>query len=338
MKKLIISLLVLISLFAVSAFAFDDMPNDWSTNALQSAVDNGLLQGTNNKLLPGDKLTRAQMATILVRALGATEGADISAFTDVPKKQWYYNNMSIAYKMNIFRGDGAGKMNPDAAITRQEAFVVLARVYNLKTNDYASLNKFSDADKIASWAKPELAALVKAGYVAGSGGVLNPLDPITRAQFAQVMYNLNKAYVDDTAELNSLGTVNGNIIIRDNDLSKIENLTVNGDVVVGDGMKALAAIKNVKINGRLVIRCSGNISFDGEVSELVLVADNTTVTASKTSKITTVTKNSETSSVKTESETPTTPSVPTKPTIPDDSDDTDDTIPEIEEDLWTDFH
>lgn len=335
MKKLIVSLLVVLFLSAIPAFAFDDMPNDWSTKALQSAVDNGLLQGTNNKLLPKDKLTRAQMATILVRALGATEGADISSFTDVPKKAWYYDNMSKSYKMGLFRGDGAGKMNPDVSITRQEAFVVLARAFNLTTTDYSSLSKFKDADKIATWAKPELAALVGAGYVAGSNGMLNPLSSITRAEFAQVMYNLNKAYVDDTAELNSLGTVNGNVIIRDNDLSKIENLTVNGDVVIGDGMTSLVTIKNVKIKGRLVIRCSGKITFDGEVNEMVLASDNTVVTASSTSKISKITKNSDTSSVKTETETPSTPSTPSTPTTPSDPDSSD---PEVEEDIWTDFH
>ncbi|MBQ7898207.1 MAG: S-layer homology domain-containing protein [Clostridia bacterium] len=332
MKKLLLTLIFILALsfVSVTALAFDDMPNDWSTAALQSAVDNGLLQGTDNKLLPKNNLTRAQMATILVRALGATESADISSFTDVPKNAWYYNNMAIAFKMNIFRGDGAGKMNPDANITRQEAFVVLARAYNLTTSDYTSLSKFKDADKIASWAKPELAALVKAGYVAGSNGMLNPLSSITRAEFAQVMYNLNKAYVDSSSELSALGVVNGNVIIRDNSMTKIENLTVNGDVIIGDGMKALASMKNVKINGRLVIRCSGNVSFDGEASEMVLVADNTTVTASSTSKISKITKSSETSSVKTESEIPSTPTTPTVPTTP--------TTPEVEEDLWTDFH
>lgn len=51
---------------------FSDMPDDWSTAALEHAVENGLLQGADGKIMPNDKLTRAQMATLIVRAFGAT--------------------------------------------------------------------------------------------------------------------------------------------------------------------------------------------------------------------------------------------------------------------------
>ena len=83
-RKLLSALIVLallISLMPVSAFAanealvssqFPDMPNDWSTPALESAIYNGLLNGIDGKIAPGENLTRAQMATIVVRAFGAT--------------------------------------------------------------------------------------------------------------------------------------------------------------------------------------------------------------------------------------------------------------------------
>ena len=77
--------------FSASAFAaeFTDMPNNWTTSALENAVKNGLLYGEENadgsgmSIKPDDKITRAQMAAILVRAFGAAETADIGVAADV---------------------------------------------------------------------------------------------------------------------------------------------------------------------------------------------------------------------------------------------------------------
>lgn len=330
MKKIIVTLFAfLLVICTVTAFAFDDMPNDWSTTALQSAVDNELIKGSGNKILPKDNLTRAQMATILVRALGATETADISAFTDVSKDKWYYSAMATSYKMGIFKGDGAGRMNPEANITRQEAFVVLARAFNLSSSTTSGLAKFSDGALVASWARENIEALVLNGYVGGSNGKLNLSDNITRAEFAQVMYNLNKAYVDTAEELKALGTVEGNVIIRGDSISSLQNLTINGDLIIGDGMPTALSLVNVKVNGRLVIRSSGSVSFDGETNEIVLAADNTKVTASENSTIKKITVNSKNSSVNTS--TPSAPSAPSTPVITP-------VTPGKEEDIWTDFH
>ena len=78
---------------AVSVDDFSDMPNDWSTPALTAAVENGLLTGSDGKILPADNLTRAQMATIISRAFGATSKASLADFTDVPSGMWYYEYM-----------------------------------------------------------------------------------------------------------------------------------------------------------------------------------------------------------------------------------------------------
>ena len=69
---------------------FSDLKGHWAEEALTHAVENGLLKGYDGKLSPNDALTRAQLATIVVSAFGATEKADISHLTDVSKDAWYY--------------------------------------------------------------------------------------------------------------------------------------------------------------------------------------------------------------------------------------------------------
>ena len=94
MKKRLLCVLICLALLAtllpVTAGAadqtFSDMPasTHWSYRALTSAIENGLLRGSNGKLTPNDKLTRGQMAAVINRAFGAVDTADIGAFTDVP--------------------------------------------------------------------------------------------------------------------------------------------------------------------------------------------------------------------------------------------------------------
>jgi len=70
-KKLLSAIMtfaMVLSLMPVGVFAaetsFTDMPSDYSTTALQAAVTNGLLKGTDGKILPNDTVTRAQLAAI----------------------------------------------------------------------------------------------------------------------------------------------------------------------------------------------------------------------------------------------------------------------------------
>jgi len=53
-----------------------------------------------------------------------------------------------------------------------------------------SLSSFSDAGQIASWAKDAMALLVETGVVSGNNGMLTPTSTATRAEMAQMVYNL----------------------------------------------------------------------------------------------------------------------------------------------------
>ncbi len=334
MKKIISFIFVLCLISAAfTVSAFDDMPNDWSTKALQSAVDNGLLQGSDNKLLPKDNLTRAQMATILVRAFGADEKGDISSFTDVKASSWYHSYMAISYKMQLFKGDGAGKLNPDAYITREEAFLVLSRSFSLSASTTSGLAKFSDGNQVSSWAREGLEALVTNGYVSGSNGKLNPKANITRAEFAQVMYNLIQAYVDTPEELLALGEIDGNVIVRGDAIKAIDNVKIKGDLIIGDGVPEGFSFNNVKIDGRLVVRASAEFKFDGNVNELVVASENSFAVISKDSTVNKVTIPSSTSSFEVEGE----ESSNTGGSTPGGSYNPDSQKPVVEDDIWTNF-
>ncbi|MDX9918287.1 MAG: S-layer homology domain-containing protein, partial [Gudongella sp.] len=64
---------------------FADMPDNWSTSALERAVQNGLLNGytENGELLikADAPLKRAELAAVVNRAFGATKVAELKGVT-----------------------------------------------------------------------------------------------------------------------------------------------------------------------------------------------------------------------------------------------------------------
>ena len=244
---LIGAMLLSTNAFAAVPSDFSDFPTDWSAPAMTHAVQNGLLNGSDGKILPKGLLTRAQMATMVNRAFASSAKASLTSFTDMVPGVWHYDEMAKSVQMGAFQG-ADGKLSPNDPITREQAFAVLARAFGLADGSAAALNKFSDGAQVSSWAKGAVAALVEQGYVSGADGALNPQSYITRAEFAQVMDALVAAYGDQDLKDQ---TVEGNLILRTN--STLENVTVKGDLILADGVSA-ASLKNVTVTGRLVVR------------------------------------------------------------------------------------
>lgn len=244
---LIGAMLLSTNAFAAVPSDFSDFPTDWSAPAMTHAVQNGLLNGSDGKILPKGLLTRAQMATMVNRAFASSAKASLTSFTDMVPGAWHYDEMAKSVQMGVFQG-ADGKLSPDDPITREQAFAVLARAFGLADGSAAALNKFSDGTQVSSWAKGAVAALVEQGYVSGADGALNPQSYITRAEFAQVMDALVAAYGDQDLKDQ---TVEGNLILRAN--GTLENVTVKGDLILADGVSA-ASLKNVTVTDRLVVR------------------------------------------------------------------------------------
>lgn len=248
-------LCLLITLLPPAAAAkFSDMPRDYSTEALQAAVDNGLLNGWDGKIFPDDPLTRAQMAAIVVRAFGATREASLTGFEDVSESDWFYLDMARAVHMKVIQGDGK-RLMPNDPITRQQAFTILARALRLEEGTRADLAAFSDAWAVADWAVGSVAAMVKAGYVHGADGQLLPTANIRRKDFAVMMHNIFKKYVRESTVVTAVPQ--GSILVSAPGVT-FRNVTIQGDLVLGDGVgSGDVVLDNVDVRGRLVVRGGG---------------------------------------------------------------------------------
>ncbi|MDD4844224.1 MAG: X2-like carbohydrate binding domain-containing protein, partial [Anaerotignum sp.] len=265
----LLSLLMLLTTGSVTAFAetgeqtsvFQDMPDNWSTTALNRAVENGLLKGSkvNGKtlILPDAPLTRAEMAAVVNRAFAVAATTELKDVMDVPSSAWYAKDMAKAVQMGTFVLDGM--MRPENNITRQEAFAVLARAFKLTSadTDFLALRQYSDTSDIADWAKNALSAMAEEGYIKGGpDGKLNPNANITRAEFAVVMNNLVKQYIDTPGEVTEV-VVQGNVMVRVPGVI-LKSATIKGDLIIGDGVgNGEATLEDITVAGRTVVRGGG---------------------------------------------------------------------------------
>lgn len=226
----------------------------WYAEAVSAAVDNGLLYGKSSTIIdPNGDMTRAEMAAIINRSFGCYKTADISQYKDVAKSKWYYKDVALAVQMGTYNGRSNSSMAPDSPITRQEAMTVVARALELDYDAYAKtdLSKFADEKNISSWALPYVRAMVGADYIHGRTKGLEPLDNITRAEFAQIFHNIIGTYIVSKGTYDK--DIKGSVLIRTDDVT-LKDMTVDGDLIVGCGAAdGKIVLDNVTVKGRLLV-------------------------------------------------------------------------------------
>ena len=226
----------------------------WYAEAVSAAVDNGLLYGKSATVIdPNGDMTRAEMAAIINRSFGCYKTADISQYKDVVKSKWYYKDVALAVQMGTYNGRSSSSMAPDSPITRQEAMTVVARALELDYDAYVKtdLSKFSDRDKISTWALPYVRAMVGADYIHGRTKGLEPLDNITRAEFAQIFHNIIGTYIVSKGTYDK--DIKGSVLIRTDEVT-LQNMTVDGDLIIGCGAAdGKITLDNVTVKGRLLV-------------------------------------------------------------------------------------
>lgn len=168
----------------------------WYHSAVIFIAARGITTGTGSTVYsPDAKLTRGEFIVMLMRAYGIEPDINpLSNFADAGNT-WYTGYLAAAKRLGISDGTGNNLYAPDTEISRQDMFTLLYRTLDLLgaipgeiTGN--SLSNYQDLADIADYAKEAIAALVEKGVVTGSAGKLDPLGASTRAQMAQVLYNL----------------------------------------------------------------------------------------------------------------------------------------------------
>ena len=99
--------------------------NTWYEKAQNWAKDKGVSDGAN----PNAAINRAQMVTMLWRAVGQPTAGSAASFTDVSADSYYAGAVSWAVENGITTGVGGGRFDPAATCTRAQIAAFLARLY-----------------------------------------------------------------------------------------------------------------------------------------------------------------------------------------------------------------
>ena len=237
-RKILAALLTLVMVFSllpVSAWAeettYSDVAGHWAQTAILRWSDYGVLQGNEGKFSPDGTLTRGQMAVILSRLLNLP-AAPSAGFTDVAPNAWYADDINRCAAAGILQGS-EGKAMPEDPITREQAMVMLCRALGIAAEDVGVLAAFSDLSLVSDYARPYVAALVKAGAVKGdANGLLNPLGKITRAEIVTMIDRLVGHYAKDAGAF--IDASDGALVIVVAEDVKIVNAPAGTTIIVAE--------------------------------------------------------------------------------------------------------
>ena len=180
---------------APTAPVFSDVSASyWGYDAIRSLSSRGIVSGyPDGTFKPDASITRAEFATMLVKASGLNTSGTTGTFTDVTAGAWYYGSVNAAASAGLVSGMGDNLFAPNALVTREQMAVMVAKALGNKApaTNGTELNAFSDKSAVSSWAVSGMEEAVKAGIVSGmTADTLAPMANATRAQAAAMVFQL----------------------------------------------------------------------------------------------------------------------------------------------------
>lgn len=169
-----------------------DISGHWAEANILEAVRLGFVTGyVNGTFKPQREVTRAEFAVMLVKALKISGSGNKVTFKDaVPT--WAESYIAAATEHKLVFGYPDQTFRPNEQISREEMAAIVVRALNIKTSSTSQPN-FADADKIAEWAKPFVAAAKEARIMQGKGNnQFAPKAAVTRAEAVTVILSVLK--------------------------------------------------------------------------------------------------------------------------------------------------
>ena len=177
---------------------FGDIKNSPNKAAIEALAAREIINGMgDDSFAPNATMTRAQYATIVVKALGLTPKAG-GKFKDVAANAWYAAYVGTANAYGIVNGRSDTEFDPEGTIIRQEAAVMTVRAAKLcgldtAVGDAAANNilcDYMDYRTIASWAKEAMAFCYDNELLDTSAMNAEPTREILRCEVAEMLYRM----------------------------------------------------------------------------------------------------------------------------------------------------
>ena len=167
-----------------------DVIGHWAQDYIRELMERQAVSGyPDGTFRPNANITRAEFATILVKALNLQPRAG-KVFNDTVN-HWAKDVISTAHAHGIINGYDDNTFGPDDYITREQMAVMIARAAGLY--NAAAGTQFADSNTFSEWAVNAIAAISEKGIITGyPDGTFKPKNYATRAEAATVITKILK--------------------------------------------------------------------------------------------------------------------------------------------------
>ncbi|MEQ4486223.1 S-layer homology domain-containing protein, partial [Cohnella silvisoli] len=285
MRKVMVVLLSLCLIFSSFGMAAakeqsSDIKGHWAEQQITSWIDKGLIKGFSDGSFKPDKtITRGEFMSLVNRSFGFTETADVK-FKDLKPAAWVYQDVRKAVKAGYIHGYSDSTIRYNQVINRQESALIIAGLLNL-ANDTASTSGFSDAAKIASWAKGSVGAIAAKKLLEGiADKSFNPTKELSRAEAVVLLDRALQARVVSYNAAGTYGpatgtqTLQGNVAITVGGVT-LKNVVINGNLLLADSIgEGDVFLDNVTVKGTTTVKGGGPNSIHFKDSVLFTIVVN----------------------------------------------------------------
>jgi hypothetical protein len=268
MKKRIISIIMVVSLFAVlyarvpvNAVFFQDTATHWASDIIDTWSNHGIIQGdSNNQFFPDEYIRRVDLALIISRVMGFKEDSsayfkDLDGLTTEQRSAILRLN-----KAGIMLGSN-GYMRPMDYISREETAVMFGRMIRMD-GSVSQGAYFSDMHTVSDWAYGMVSSMGNKGYMKGRpNGRFDPKKNITRAEVIQIMDNIVNGYYGKAGSY-SVSTL-GNVIINTSGV-ELRQVVITGDLFITDAVgSGTVTLTDVTVKGNVYVLGGSNLKLQG---------------------------------------------------------------------------
>ena len=182
--------------------AYEDVPNGyWASCDINKLTCNNILAGyPDGRFKPGTPITRAEIATMMVKGLNLDTdcGCASEMFKDVPSGHWANRTIASAVSNGLMTGYPHNEFKPNQNLSRAEAFTIMAKGINCPMDECKAdevLSQYNDGNTVPTWAKVPVAKVLEQGGITDfpSPNTIAPNREASRAEVASMLENVRVA-------------------------------------------------------------------------------------------------------------------------------------------------
>ncbi|MBE6963461.1 MAG: lysozyme [Ruminococcaceae bacterium] len=230
------------------AAAFTDTAGHWAEESIKKwSEEYGVLGGyADNTFQPDANITRGAFAGVLDRFLKYEAISPKDTFSDTAGLYWEDAILKL-HAAGVYNGNN-GEALSGSSLTRQQAVAMLARAFCVSGEE--TVLPYADADDIASYARNAVAEFTARGYLTDChDDLFRPTDSITRAELVHILDNMICVLISTNEPYGQ--NVEGTVLVNSTEGAVLENMTVQGDVLVAPGVSGEVLLTNVTVEGQI---------------------------------------------------------------------------------------